>query len=164
MNETGIEEAKKLRDKLSDVHFDIIYCSPLKRAKQTAEIINENRNIPIILDPRLMEQYYGDLERKPREGDEYTSHRESAAKRYPHGESYFDVAARIYPFLNELRKCESDKDILLVCHGGISRVINSYFTSMENDEFFHFGMENCGLIKYEFPELPDPEYFEKFGD
>ena len=57
-----------------------------------------------------------------------------------------------------------DKNILLVCHGGISRVINSYFKPMENDEFFNFVMENCGLLKYEFPDLPKPDYFEDYKD
>jgi len=164
LNETGIQEAKQLRDKLKDTEIDIIFCSPLRRAKQTAEIINENRNIPIVYESKLLEQYYGEMERKPRAGEAYLSQRSRCATRYPGGESYLDVAARIYPFLNHLNATMRDKNILLVCHGGISRVINSYFKPMENDEFFNFVMENCGLLKYEFPDLPKPDYFEDYQD
>ena len=40
LNATGIEQAKITSEKLKDEKIDIIISSPLKRAKQTAEIIN----------------------------------------------------------------------------------------------------------------------------
>ena len=42
LNEKGIEQAKKTRDNLKDVKFDLIICSPLIRTKHTMEIININ--------------------------------------------------------------------------------------------------------------------------
>ncbi len=39
LNKTGIEQAKALKEKITDINFDIIYSSPLLRAKQTAEIL-----------------------------------------------------------------------------------------------------------------------------
>ncbi|MCR5491774.1 MAG: histidine phosphatase family protein [Bacilli bacterium] len=164
LNETGISEAYKLKEKLKDIHLDVIYCSPLIRARKTTEIINEGRNIPVVLEPKLMEMYYGQLERKPRTSEEYLSQRKRFATRYPGGESYLDVAARVFPFLNYLNSTARDKDILLVCHGGISRVISAYFRPMENDEFIYFGMDNCGLLKFEFPDLPPVDYYEDDPD
>ena len=38
----GIKQAEELRDKIKDMKLDIIICSPLNRAKHTAEIININ--------------------------------------------------------------------------------------------------------------------------
>ena len=35
-----------------DVHFDVCYTSPLIRAKETAEIVLRDRNVPIITDDR----------------------------------------------------------------------------------------------------------------
>ena len=47
--------AEQAKEKYKDVNFDICYCSPLVRAKQTAEIVLKGRNIPIVYDDRLME-------------------------------------------------------------------------------------------------------------
>ena len=44
LNETGIEQAKEVAKKLSNEPIDLIICSPLIRARQTAEIINGDRN------------------------------------------------------------------------------------------------------------------------
>ena len=51
--------AEQAKEKYKDVNFDICYCSPLVRAKQTAEIVLEGRNIPIVYDDRLMEMCFG---------------------------------------------------------------------------------------------------------
>ena len=48
LNEEGIQMAEQAKEKYKDVNFDICYCSPLVRAKQTAEIVLEGRNIPIV--------------------------------------------------------------------------------------------------------------------
>ena len=44
------------------------------------------------------------------------------------------------------------KTYLLVAHNGISRVIESYFHDMTNEEFAKFGIKNCELKKYEWVE------------
>lgn len=45
--------------------IDLILCSPLKRAIQTAEIINQGRNIRIIIDERVSERDFGEFEGMP---------------------------------------------------------------------------------------------------
>ena len=40
-------------------------------------------------------------------------------------------------------------DVLLVCHGAVSRAIRSYFVSMTNDEFFDYLADNCELVAYD---------------
>ena len=52
LNANGIKQAKNIRNKLAKEDFDVIISSPLKRAKHTAEIINELRNLDLILDDR----------------------------------------------------------------------------------------------------------------
>ena len=39
LNEEGIQMAEQAKEKYKDVNFDICYCSPLVRPKQTAEIV-----------------------------------------------------------------------------------------------------------------------------
>ena len=58
----SIEQAKETGKVLESEKIDLIICSPLKRAKQTAEIINQNRNIPIIYDEDVIERDFGEFE------------------------------------------------------------------------------------------------------
>ena len=62
LNEEGRQMAEAARKEYRDVHFDICFCSPLIRAKETAEIFLRSRNIPIITDDRLMEMSFGCFE------------------------------------------------------------------------------------------------------
>ena len=58
------------------------------------------------------------------------------------------LAQRIYNLLDEIKA--SDKIYILVAHNGISRVIQSYFYEMTNEEYAAFGVKNCAVIRYEF--------------
>ena len=156
LNEEGIRQAEQLAEQMKDIHLDRIISSPLNRALHTAKIVNQYHNLPIETDPRIIEEYYGRLEGKPRSGDVYLNQRKSFFKRYPEGEGYLDVCYRIYDFLHELERISADKDILVVAHGGISRVFHSYFRDMENEEFVTYGIDNCELVKYEFPHRDFP--------
>jgi len=62
LNATGIAQAEELKTRLKTVRFDRIYTSPLSRARKTAEIVNSDRQVPLIVDDRLIEMSYGDLE------------------------------------------------------------------------------------------------------
>ena len=53
LNEEGIKQAEKTRDYLKNEKIDLILCSPLKRAMQTTEIINQGRNIKVIIDEKI---------------------------------------------------------------------------------------------------------------
>jgi len=61
INETGIGQAKKAKENLRNKKIDVCFSSPLKRTKQTASIICED-NFPIIIDERLLERGFGNLE------------------------------------------------------------------------------------------------------
>lgn len=62
LNETGIKQAKETKQELENVKYDVLICSPMHRAIQTAEIINKDRNVPIITDERIRERKLGELE------------------------------------------------------------------------------------------------------
>ena len=62
LNEEGREMAEKAREEYKNLNIDICYCSPLVRAKETAEIVLRGRNIPILTDDRLVEMSFGEYE------------------------------------------------------------------------------------------------------
>ena len=59
LNDTGRNQAKETGMQIQNEKIDLIITSPLKRAKETAEIINKNFNVSIIEDDRLLERKYG---------------------------------------------------------------------------------------------------------
>jgi broad specificity phosphatase PhoE len=152
LNEEGIHQAEMLHERLLDTKIDLIFSSPLNRAKKTAEIIRGDRDIPLLEDPLLIEEFYGDMEGAPRvDNPDYFRQRTSFFKRYPNGESYFDVYHRVATFFEKIKKEYDGKvdTILVVAHGGMSRVVNVYFKDMENEDFVPYGIHNCEVVEYE---------------
>lgn len=136
LDEKGIEQARETALALKDIRFDLIFVSPLKRAEQTlAEIRVYHPSTPVIEEPRLEEMCYGKNEGTTRIGGDYEERKRHFFMRNPKGESYLDVAARIYPFIDECRKKYPDKTLLFVCHGRLMALIYSYFHNMTNEEF-----------------------------
>ena len=86
----------------------------------------------------------------------FLSNKKSFAVRYPGGESQMSTAARVYAFLEETARSYPGESVLVVCHGGICRIIESYFHNMTNEEFFQFNMGNCEVREYEL-DLPQGE-------
>ena len=62
LNEIGIEQARQLKALIKDYNIDLIISSPLKRARKTAEIINETVKCNIIFEDSLKERGYGIFE------------------------------------------------------------------------------------------------------
>ena len=62
LNTEGTKQALKIKSIIKDYNIDLIISSPLKRARKTAEIINEALNCPIIFDKSLEERGYGIIE------------------------------------------------------------------------------------------------------
>ena len=149
LNETGIEQAKGLAEKAASLGIDIIISSPLKRARQTADIVGGALGLNVLADDRLIEFDFGAFEGASRDDAEYQRLKRQFCSKYENGESVLAVAARVYPFLDEIRVKYRDKTVLLVCHNAMMRVINAYFTAPNNDEFFDFAVGNCETVFYE---------------
>lgn len=62
LNNKGILQADECRRFLKNYEWDVMITSLLKRAKETAEIINKDSNIPLVEMIEFVERYYGDAE------------------------------------------------------------------------------------------------------
>lgn len=149
LSEKGVQQAAELAEKMKDIEIDMIFVSPLSRARQTAQAVAEVKDLTPIVDERLIETNFGDFEGAPRYCEEYQAAKRDHFKRYPNGESYFDMAYRIYNFLFEIKEKYADKRVLVVSHGGVCRIICNYFRDMENEEFVSHAFPNCGLEEFE---------------
>ena len=97
----------------------------------------------------LIEHDFGAFEGVDRSDENYRRAKRNFAKRYPGGESYFDVAARVYPFLKELMNLHPEDTVLIVTHAAACRVICSYFEELDNEELATYTIPNCGYRIYE---------------
>ena len=148
LNEVGIKQAKQTKEELKNVDIDLIICSPLKRAKQTAEIINEGRNIQIIFDNQIIERNFGEFEGKKIKFDEFWDY--NAHPRYQRAETIQEIISRISNFLDKIKGEYKDKNVLLVTHGGVSIAINCYFKGIPEDgKLINYCLHNCEVQEFE---------------
>ena len=157
LNDEGRRQADEARKILESVPFIRCYVSPLIRAQETARIALAGKNVDVVLEPRLVEMAYGDYEGKDWTKGDYQRDRRVIGLRHHGGENYFDVAHRAYSFLDEIGEIARQGNILLVCHGGIARVINTYFIDeVDNDSFIDNICPNGGIRVYEYPKRNVP--------
>ena len=148
LNENGIRQAEETRDMLKDEKIDLIIASPLLRARHTANIINENRNIPMIIDDRIRERNYGSLEGelfKP----EYCNLNYDYEK--VNGESIENYKSRIMDFMEEIKIKYSDKKVLVVSHNGVISVLSCIPEGKPKDgSFVGRGIQNGQVKEFTF--------------
>lgn len=149
LTEKGLQQAQTLARSLSGKKIDIIVSSPLERAYQTAFAVSQMYGIPIIKDERLIEQNYGIYEGVDRQDERFLANKRLFAYKYPGGESMMQVAHRTYNLIEEVREKYKGKNVLFACHGGVCRVINTYFNDVTNEEFFTYSPENCEVLEFE---------------
>ena len=145
----GRAEAVSLAEKLKNYAFDLVISSPLLRAKETAEEIVRGRGIPVLCDGRLIERDFGELEGTDFYREDALVYRDEFACRCKGGESDLDVVARVYAFLEDLKKERGRGNVLLVTHGIVSRVIRTYFCDMTDEEFHAYLLHNGEIAEYE---------------
>ena len=149
LTEQGKQQADRLGEIIrdGDYHIDEILCSPLIRAKETADRISIKTGIPVRVEPRLIEQCFGKYEGTARNGEQFKADKANFINSYDGGETMLHLAARIYSLLDELK--QDDKVYLLAAHNGIARIVRSYFFDMTNDEFAAYGIANCDVLEFE---------------
>lgn len=151
LNETGIKQAEETKKQLENVNYDIVICSPMDRAKQTAEIINKERNVPIIIDERIRERKLGELE-----GNPITEECEKEIWDYnlnvelKNGESILEFEKRILNFIEEIKEKYKDKLVLIIAHGGVAKVLKVYlYGKPKSNNLDEIKMKNCEIIEAE---------------
>ena len=152
LNKKGIEQAEETGNVLKNEEIDLIICSPLKRAKQTAEIINKNKNIPIVYDDEIIERDFGEFEginKTEFDFEGYWSYEQN--NKYQKAENIKAFFDRVYKFLDKIKDNYPAKRVLIVAHGGISIPVYCYFNGIPQDgNLLKLVLGNCEVAKYKF--------------
>ena len=155
LNQEGIEMARTAGEECKDIHFDVCYCSPLKRAKETADLVLAGRNVPVFYDDRLMEMSFGSCE-----GMENVMQRKDLPisllftdpvhyQPVEGAESFQELFARTGSFLTEVVEpdLQAGKDVLIVGHGAMNSSILCQVKHISLEHFWDAGIPNCKLMK-----------------
>ena len=113
LSERGITQSIALKDQTKDKKFDVVFCANLQRTVKSAELAWGGM-YPIIQDARLRECNYGKMNAASSEVVEPMQEKECITSRFPDGESYEDVKARIADFLTFLKQNYDGKNVAIV--------------------------------------------------
>lgn len=136
--------------------IDVIICSPMKRARQTAEIISHvytkktGKELPIVKSELLREVDMGVF--TGLNNEQATALNKQAiddfiqnnliAWNFPEGESYADIHFRIQILPRTLHKF-AGKSILIIAHGTLNRCIEEYYGIEVEENFDHSRIVSC---------------------
>lgn len=111
----GRELARELGQRRRHDGIDAVFSSDLRRAVETAEIAFADAAIPMLLDWRLRECDYGELNAGPTA--EHADHRaQYLDEPYPGGESWRQAVTRVGSFLEDLPSRWAGKRVLVIGH------------------------------------------------
>ena len=162
LNDEGREQASQTAQKILDKKIDLIITSSLKRAKETAQIINSFFNVPVIEEPRIMERSFGDNEGKTKtEIDEMKKQNPLIEEswdyvknvEYNNVERVQDFFRRVYSFLDEMIEKYRGQNILIVTHGGVTIPMHCYFNRIPLETVHNSSqmpkLKNCDFVEYD---------------
>lgn len=149
LTEIGISQAEEVRDKIKELGIDVIFSSPVKRAVQTANIINvENKEI--IFDERLSEREPGKMLGKSRKEIDKSLWNSLEIDITPDGvETLKSGIDRVKLLLDEIHNSYKGKRVLIVTHNFICKciwIIENKITEL--DEINDFFQNNDEIKKY----------------
>ena len=147
LNQTGIAQAKLQAENLRNVSFDACFCSPQTRVRQTCEIIYQG---PIVFDNRLDELNVGEFEGKEETAETMKLLWQAVMSGDKGTESFKDFMKRNCDFCDMIMEDHKDKNVLIVTHGVIARLINYYFNGKPKGyDFLPSVVKNGGLLTFE---------------
>ena len=123
LTERGQDQARKLGAYFHNIMTpDVIYASPLQRARHTAQAIADAHNLDVQLDPRLQEFCLGDWEGFKFEDIDLSHDKEGRLYSDPdfappNGESQHKVRKRVVEAIEEIIARHPDQNVVLVSHG-----------------------------------------------
>jgi isoleucyl-tRNA synthetase len=148
LTKKGVEQIKKVANFLEEEKIDIIFSSPLQRTMETSRIISQKIGVKIIIDERLREVDLGELEGKT--WDEYIEIYPNALnpdKTDKRGvEGLDNMKDRANSFIAEINNQYRGKNILIVSHGNILRVMRGVLLNSSKEDIMRDKMPEKGTV------------------
>lgn len=148
LSPAGREQCVLLAARLSSDPVDAVVSSPLRRAREAADAIAAAHALRVSVVPELQELDFGELEGRAYE-EIHSSHpelyerwmRAPTTVRFPDGESYEDLQARVADAVNSLREAHAGRTVVAVTHGGVIRAVLADALGMPHDRVFRLAVD-----------------------
>jgi broad specificity phosphatase PhoE len=157
LNELGRRQSEELAETLAGEGIARVYSSPLRRAFETAEIVARRLGIDVEPVEALREIDVGSWSGLTRE---------EVAERFPEawarwldghrgfgyedGETYEELSARVVPAMRKLAARHPRAVVLVVTHGGPSRVVQAHAAGIDYEESRRREqvLRNCAVCRF----------------
>lgn len=152
LTKAGKKQARGLQQFFAKEKINYIYSSPLQRCQQTARIIQGKRRVPFIVAPQLREVDFGrweGLTLKKMHRKDPKLLKEWFADFYnfkmPDGEKVADMAKRAKRFWRQLVKKHKKGNVVVVSHGGPSKIILLDVLGLTDAGFWKFRLNTASV-------------------
>ena len=152
LDDTGREQARALAERLKGETFNAIYCSPLLRAKETAEIVFTAHGLPIQFDDCLMERHLGEWTGLTWE-EIQARHLDRGGQADwrmvgpPGGEGQAALVARAAAVLDEILAAQPEGQVAVVSHGGLLSAGLTHLLGVPPDRPIGFSFANGAVAR-----------------
>ena len=151
LSEEGQRQAELAAKRIAELpHVDAVYSSPLERARETAAPIAAARGLKVQIDKGLLECDFGqwtggelrELMKKP----EWTTvQRYPSGFRFPDGESFGEMQARMGACLERLRGCHPGGVLVAVSHADTIKAAVTQAMGAHLDLFQRTAISTCSI-------------------
>jgi phosphoserine phosphatase len=150
LNERGLQQARATGEYLQAIDFNAVFCSPLSRARQTAEALCRDR----IITPQPVDAFI-DISFGPWEGQTYSNlealypeairiWREEPENHQLEGaETLDEVKSRAFDELLRLARENSGKNIAIVTHRVVLKLLLLAAIGLDSSAFWKVKQDTC---------------------
>lgn len=148
LTELGLTQAQAVGSMLGQVAFEKVLCSELGRAQHTTQLILQQRQIPVVTEPRLNEMNFGDWEMRHHrdlqrlDAENYAAWCNDWQNVIPkNGEGFQIFSQRVSEFARALSSQTEAENILIVSHQGVLSLLIATLLNMPPASLWHFIIE-----------------------
>jgi len=154
-DEVGQKEASLAGEWLKGETIHAAYCSPLSRARDTAEAIARHHGVSVQDLPGIIDLNYGDWQGMPlaevkvKYADLY--HQWETAPhtvRFPNGETLDEVRDRAWAAVEEVVTRHPDQIVVLAAHRVVNKVLITAFIGLDNSHFWRIGQDTTAINRF----------------
>ena len=165
LTRAGRQEVKKIKEKIKSSKVDRVFCSDLKRSRQTAEIIFGKR-CRIIKNPHLREMNFGKwegltysqiLKRSPAIYKKWLA--DPFSMDIPSGQRLSCFTQRIKKELRKIVNSNTKQTVALVTHSGVIRAILNTSLGIKKNDFWRLKINPCAVYIIEYKGKLKPKIY-----
>lgn len=148
----GEAQIAALADRLRGIRLDAVYCSDLRRARRSAEILAVPHRLTPAADPALREFAMGDWDGlraediRALDAIAFEAWMADVGRfRFPGGESLQDLEARVFPAFDAIVDRHAGGTVAVVAHGGSNRAILCRALGLGPERLLALGQDYAAL-------------------